>query len=371
MKLSPDLEQFVRNPWFQLAAFAVGIFGIVLAVLFYVFSRRYKRVWYVVRSFTLVQRERVTVSQLQVLFSNKPVQALTISKIALWNSGNDVLRHKDFPPMDSLRIAAVDGVDILDASIIQVNSDSSECVIRRKAANSFEMEFEFLDPREGIVVEIAHTGTSSEDVMIEGRIVGGGKVSRRGATPLRKYIGKRTFMPKTRRGTRSLFMFVLLFGAAFMFASPWLPKGDPNNVIFRTVLPLVIAVFYLIGAWSIYRNRPPKGLARFEDDFDAPNAEHIAWKLPVAPSFSSREEEVKWVLEQLRVLAGSARFDASRPEDNVIDLNFGPFWITYEQVRELMALGERHGLKITIRGSGDNPLLPRQMVRRGPPVKPS
>ena len=83
------IEQWVKSPWFQVAGFVVGVVGIVFAILIWLVTRRYKRIWYDVRSFTLVERERSTVPGLQVFFEKKPVDALSISKICIWNSGKD------------------------------------------------------------------------------------------------------------------------------------------------------------------------------------------------------------------------------------------------------------------------------------------
>src|ERR1700675_5058659 len=187
MKQIAAIEEWVKSPWFQMSAFAVGIIGIATAILIYLFTRRYKRMWYAVRSFTLVERDRSTVPGLEVLFDKKAVEALTISKIAVWNSGSDPLRKEDFPQAEPICINVGKKLEILEASIIQTSSRTCGCAIVRKARNCFEIGFEFLDPNDGLVVQIAHTGTSSQEVNVTGHIVGGGKVTRPGALWAARY----------------------------------------------------------------------------------------------------------------------------------------------------------------------------------------
>src|ERR1700730_15713922 len=99
------IEEWVKSPWFQFSGFGVGVLGIGIAIVIWFATRRFKRIWYDIRSFTLVERERSTVPGLQVLFEDRPVDALTISKICIWNSGKDAVRREDLAPLQPLRIS--------------------------------------------------------------------------------------------------------------------------------------------------------------------------------------------------------------------------------------------------------------------------
>ena len=362
--MSSLIEQWVKTPWFQLLGFAVGVLGVAAAIVIYAITRRYKRIWYDVRSFALVERERSTVPGLQVTFEKKSVDALTISKACIWNSGKDALRHDDFASMQPLRINVENKVQILEASIVQTSSKSCGCEIERAGQNSYAIKFDFLDPSDGLVVQIAHTGTASEDISVTGHIVGGGKISRpQPLGILRRFLIKR-IMPKSRSGKRVLAIWLLAFGGILLMVTGWIPHADVPGVFPKTV-PSLFGVFYLVFAWSLYRVRPPKGLERYEDELHGSDFKG-SFKFADAPQFSSRREAAEWLVAQAQALAADshAKFEATIVSDTQIKLVLEPnFWLTMGQIRDIVVLGEKHGFTISVSGTGENPFIPSEWYR--------
>jgi hypothetical protein len=297
--MSSLIEQWVKNPWFQLSGFAVGVVGLAIAILIYALSRRYKRIWYDIRSFALVERERSTVPGLQVTFEKKPVDALTISKACIWNSGNEALRHGDFAPTQPLLIEVGNKAQILEASIVQTSSKSCQCEIERAGGNSYAIKFDFLDPSDGLVVQVAHTGTASEDVNVTGHIVGGGKISR--PRPLEILRPIKSVLPKSRSRKRVLAIWILGLGGIFMMVSGWMPRAQAPSVLSK-IVPFVFGILYVVFAWSLYRIRPPKGLERYDDELHGSDFKG-SFKFAEAPQFSSRREAAEWLVSQAQALA--------------------------------------------------------------------
>jgi hypothetical protein len=360
------IEELVKNPWFQVSGFIVGVVGIALAILIWLVTRRYKRIWYDVRSFTLVERERSTVPGLQVFFEKKPVEALTISKICIWNSGKDAVRQQDFAPLRPLRISVTEPeLEILEGSLIQTSSRNSSCKITRTSRNAYAVEFDFLDPTNGWVFQIAHTGTASEDVSVTGHIVGGGKISRPQPLGFLRHIPGKRLRPKTRRGRRIFAMWLLGLGAIFMIASAWGPRKEIGPHVLSKIVPLSFAFCYLVLAWTMYRIRPPKGLERYEDEFQGSDFSG-PFRFPDAPQFASRREAADWVIAQVQAFAGKshAEFKPSIISDNEINLDLGPYyWLTLDQINQIIAFGERHGFKVAVRGTSNNPFIPRELFK--------
>jgi hypothetical protein len=356
------IEECVKNPWFQVSGFAVGVVGIVLAILIWLVTRHYKRIWYDVRSFTLVERERSTVPGLQVFFEKKPVDALTISKICIWNSGKDALRQQDFAPLRPLRISvAKPEIEILEGSVIQTSSRNSTCKITRTGRNSYGVEFDFLDPSNGWVLQIAHTGAASEDVRVTGHIVGGGKISRPQPLAFLRHLPGKGLRPKTHRGRRIFSIWLLCLGGLFMMASGWAPRTKIGPSALSKIVPLFLGFSYVLLGWTMYRIRPPKGLERYEDEFQGSDFTSGPFKFPDAPQFASRKEAADWFIAQVQAFAGKshAEFKPTIISDSEIDLDLGPFyWLTLDQIRQIVGFGERHGFKVTVHGTSNNPFIP-------------
>lgn len=361
MNWFPSLDKLVKNPWFQLSSVAIGLLGIAVAVFLYIVTRRYKRIWYDVRSFTVVRRERSPGSPLRVLFADQPVEALTITKVALWNSGKDALRAEDFPEKEALRLTVANELEILEASIIQNTSEACNCRITRKAKSCFEIEFEFLDRRDGLVVQIAHTGTSSGDVKLLGRIVGSGKIVRREMGTSLGTAAVTSLLPKTRRGSRIFGMCVMAATGFLMIAMPALPPYHTGYPLLKAV-PVILGLFYLRLPWLLYRNRPPKGLEKFEDEIGASESGYEPFKFAEAPIFPTRRDAAKWVIGQAQALAAttSAHFETKLVSDSEIVLDLAQFWLTTYQLNQIINLGQEHGIKVAIKGRGENPFIPRE-----------
>src|SRR5205814_2549990 len=130
------------------------------------------------------------------------VDALTISKVCIWNSGKDTVRQEDLASVRPLKINVGNKLEILEASMIQVSSKNCSCKLERATRSSYQINCDFLDPNHGLVVQIAHTGTASEDVSVTGHIVGGGRISRPRPIAILRHLPIKRIMPQTLRGRR-------------------------------------------------------------------------------------------------------------------------------------------------------------------------
>ena len=267
----PSIESLVQNPWFQFSGFAVGVIGVVIALVTWLLSRRYKRLYFLVRSFNLVDKSRSTVPSLSVQFGGRTVAALTISKIAIWNSGKEAIRDVDIPSREKLRITPKEGVEILESSIIQVSSESCNCRLGEYSNSSQTIQFDFLDPNDGIVLHVAHTGSSSEELKVEGQIVGKGKIAEKsalGAFNLFPFIKK---TPRThRRRPRALLAIFMSITGIFILLSPFFSDKlhSFDKTRFSFIMSSIGGVFYVFAGYSIWASRPPKGLSKFDDSFE-------------------------------------------------------------------------------------------------------
>src|SRR5664280_2673660 len=88
----------------NVAGLAIGVIGIVLAVLFGLRSRRSKKILYVARKFNLLGRRLAGLPRFQAQYDGKKLENLTAVKLLVWNRGNETLTPEDFAKADPLRI---------------------------------------------------------------------------------------------------------------------------------------------------------------------------------------------------------------------------------------------------------------------------
>ena len=205
---------------------------------------------------------------------------------------------------------------------------------------------------------MAHTGTSSQDIDVVGRIVGGREIQRReptGGFKKIRFLG--AILPKTQRRARRFIMwFMGLVGVvliALPFLLPLIASPRKNDTWLTKILVPVIGLSYLGLVFSVYRRRTPKGLERFDDEFgDSESDDDLDPVIPIAPQFATRSEAAEWIIKQARVLAQSAQFTVSKRAENEVELDFGSFWLTIDQLKQIWARGEKNGFKIRCKGRG-------------------
>ena len=107
----------------------------------------------------------------EVRYQEKPVPRLTSSTVWIWNAGKKTVKGSDIVKHDPLRLRF--GGEILNVRIRKVSRD----VVKIKADTPEEDRktvccgFEFLDPGDGGVLEVLHTG-SAEAPKCTGTIMG-------------------------------------------------------------------------------------------------------------------------------------------------------------------------------------------------------
>lgn len=268
----PPLKDIVQQPWFHFSGFAVGLIGIIITVVALYFSRKVKRLGYSRRSFNLVRKNRSSLSSLEVRFNGRQVQALTITKVLIWNTGTEAIRSSDLAPKEKLRLSMSGSAELLESEIIQSNSESCNWRLGELEEKEQVIEFDFLDPADGIVLQVAHTGISSRALNLNGQIVGKGKITEKQRGGLSSFVlgfgRSRINYDVARKGRWFIGTVVLIVGvstALIPFTSVYIDANESSE-FFKWVLGLA-GLFYVFTAISLFRSGPPKGLEKYQDSF--------------------------------------------------------------------------------------------------------
>lgn len=114
-----------------------------------------------------------------VRYSDQEVNQVTTTRVWLWNKGKRPLRREDVPAKDQLLIElkkpndAENKIAILDFAVLKRSKESSNFQLHRtESANTLLMDFDYLDCRDGVLMDIQHTGDDKTSLSLAGVILG-------------------------------------------------------------------------------------------------------------------------------------------------------------------------------------------------------
>ena len=164
-----EFIDFINQGW---VGTTIGMAGLALALLFYWRSRVSGIIALQSHNVPMVGgSDAVFPAEVEVRYRGTPVPRLISSTVWIWNAGKKTLRGVDIVAHDPLQLHF--GGEVLNVRIRKVSRE----VVRITADTSGEMEktvsygFEFLDPGDGGVLEVLHTG-SDEAPKCTGTIIG-------------------------------------------------------------------------------------------------------------------------------------------------------------------------------------------------------
>jgi hypothetical protein len=148
----------------------LALIGVVLSIVFYARSRRLSALSYAISTTNVIAPETPAMSALSIHYDGQPVRTLSVSSVSLWNSGTDAIASNDISRVDPLAISTTkDDVRILDAAIEHRSNETIDVPDLEEAVR-LVFAFEFLNPGDGCIVRVIHTGTTSADLRVRGGV---------------------------------------------------------------------------------------------------------------------------------------------------------------------------------------------------------
>jgi hypothetical protein len=148
--------------------------SIALAVVLYKLGKPRRLLAYATRTFRVISDRRIKLARLEVLYNTYPVDSLSVTRIAMWNAGNESLRRADIPKTDPPVIYARDEITLFEGTVIEsVAANNVSLIPVFKPITGYAVDFEFLDPGDGAVFSIVHAGSKIKDIRVNGEIIGG------------------------------------------------------------------------------------------------------------------------------------------------------------------------------------------------------
>ena len=168
-KLQELLKWLDTAQWLNLIFLVLTLVSIYLSFYFYFKSKRKKEPVYLTKTFNLVKDNLAKVKKLKIYYDSQETRTLSVTKIALWNRGNEAIDKSDVAVKDPLRVQINSQFEILDAFIIfsknPANNFSLNALAEKK---SIQVKFDYFNENEGVVLEIFHTGYSGDNLKVIG-----------------------------------------------------------------------------------------------------------------------------------------------------------------------------------------------------------
>ena len=281
-----------ENPYVTLMVFICTVASVILAIYFYYKSKKNKKPTYIVRTINLVNENIKHKSVIDFLYLGQKINNISFTKIAFWNDGKDTINFSDVARNLQLKIEIKEGCKILDCKILyQKNIANDFKTIISEDAQSAFITFDYFDYEEGIVLELTHTGNSSEDIELKGSIKTVKSIIKKTAGSnvitnlVNKFIKKGIISEKRLLNLPNYFtlamgwMFMGIFICSFFIEYNTLRSfTEGENSKLKMQISYFIASFMMLFIWySLNKKEIPKGFDIFNEEFleDSKNTEEL------------------------------------------------------------------------------------------------
>jgi hypothetical protein len=154
-----EIFEFFNQGW---VGSLIGVIGIILGIIgifSYRVSKSIAKPSYQKSSLRLIGRDEDNLPQdVKVTYKGNEVDRLTKTTLTIWNNGTETLDGSDVVESDPLYISFEANDKILSYKILKKTKDANSFVLKNcdNGPNKLRFEFEYLDPNDGVVIELLH-----------------------------------------------------------------------------------------------------------------------------------------------------------------------------------------------------------------------
>ena len=145
-----------------IVSLGVGLVGAGFAVLMYFRPRKRIRLAYQTSRLQYFDEAKLALpNEAAMTFEGGRVKRLSKAAIVLWNAGTEVLRGEDNVGDDPIRLSIAGGV-LLSHRVLKTTGNATQVGLTdRPAPNELKFYYDYLNPGDGAVVELLHSGTAT------------------------------------------------------------------------------------------------------------------------------------------------------------------------------------------------------------------
>ena len=265
------IKDFITNTSLLNSAsiFLTLLFGI-LTIFFYLKSRNKKSIVFYSRTINLINDDTEKFDSVEITYQGEKINKLALTQISFWNPGNSVLESSDIAPRNPLKIVASEDSLMYEIEVVSTTHDAQNIMLSplpiengKHSQNEMYLNFDFIEPGGGGVVQVLHTG-SDKSLNIIGIVKGSGKTKH-----VVDYIDmldpKLDFIKKWSRKRRKNFLALMLFIAPVVSVLPLIftKFNDIPKVIDSPWAIALIFAIYWFAAYLAFRTKIPRGIEPF------------------------------------------------------------------------------------------------------------
>ncbi|WP_242144929.1 MULTISPECIES: hypothetical protein [unclassified Bacillus cereus group] len=195
----------------------IGIIGILIAIVTYRKSKIGQRLVYQSSAIKIIGKNRNTPEEIQIYFRGNEVPRVIKTNLVIWNSGNETIKSSHVTKEDPLRIQIEESESIISYRILKETRHTNKVKLVLDKQNVLLFNFDYLDPNDGVRVEILHTDDINP-VVLKGTVIGMKQDIKSWNTErgVKKNTGIFTFIKKS-WVTKMAFAMTFLSGALLIF----------------------------------------------------------------------------------------------------------------------------------------------------------
>lgn len=159
-------QQLPSNPWAWLFLAIITIGGFILAYR----STPQKVLKYYIVNNELISNSKKKYSKLNITYKGENIKNLTVTKVVFWNNAYPTINSTDIA--EPISVIALDG-KILDINILAGHHSSNNISISISSDYKATISFDYLDRKEGGVIQLVHTGNVLYGMILSGKIKSG------------------------------------------------------------------------------------------------------------------------------------------------------------------------------------------------------
>jgi hypothetical protein len=239
--------------WIELGvgAFLGGVISILIDH-FFISENTERKIEYEIESSSLIT-EKISENlapdpSLKIQFGtereSEDVQVLTSSVIKLQNTGYTVIESANISPDDPIRIHARNETKIYQTRILDTRGTANNFLVTPRYAKYIDVAFSFLNPMDGVKIQVLHSGKSGDALEIRGTVIGGPKI--REKSHWKWHLKQILIVPAIAS---------MLLGLIVFFGCPWTVQnvlGTPVQLGILNLAVLFLIVFLALSFTIVY-----------------------------------------------------------------------------------------------------------------------